>query len=74
MLTSILVIFILQFLPPAYVVRREGNVFSLFVCSQVVPRGPVSDPIQRYGGYPPGLVSGPVCRGEYPQTEPGDIP
>ena len=24
----------LSFLPPVYVARREGNVFSLFVCSQ----------------------------------------
>ena len=42
----------IRYLPSTYEARREGNVFSLFVCLQGVPPGPVSG----RGGTPgPGL-------------------
>ena len=57
---------ILNSLPPAYEARREGNVFSLFVCSQWGYPGSVFGPVA-------GLVSDPILRG-YPQSRSGSVP
>ena len=58
----------MKFLPPAYVVRREGNSFTLFVCPH---RGGPGPPRGGYltgyppggSGYPPGGVQVPPPRG-----------
>ena len=44
-------------LQPAYEVRREGNTFPLYVCSQGVPPSPVTDPVP---GPVPSPLTGPV--------------
>ena len=67
----------MRFLPPAYVVRREGNSFTLFVCPHGGEGGPGTPPL---GGtrvrYPPrGVPGSGTPLGGYPgQVPPRGVP